>query len=97
MDSLEARARERAKALTDMLWHVGAFVIINGFMWLTDWFTDGRITWAYWVTVPWLFGLLFHGLTWLIQGRQIEEHFIAKYVAEGHARQVEEDHLEDVR
>ena len=82
----EQRARMRAHAFTGLLWHIGAFVIINGFFWLLDGYTDDRLTWAYWITAAWGFALAFHVLAWLIDGRQIEARRAAKYLAEERAR-----------
>lgn len=84
--SPEDRARIRAHADVGLLWHVGAFVIINGSFWLLDIATDGRITWAIWITVVWAFALVFHLLAWLIEGRQIEQRRAAKYLAQEQAR-----------
>jgi uncharacterized RDD family membrane protein YckC len=77
----EARAMERAKYLTGLLWHAGAFVIINGFFWFLDAFVgaDG-FQWAYWITLFWGFALAFHALAYFIQGRQMEERKAAEYL-----------------
>jgi apolipoprotein N-acyltransferase len=79
--SLE-RAQRRAKALTDVIWHIGAFVILNGFFWLLDAITGGGITWAFWITIPWALALAFHLLAWYVQGRQIEERATDRYLDE---------------
>lgn len=79
----ELLAQRRAKYLTDLLWHVGAFSIVNAFFWLLDVFTgaDG-VQWAYWITLFWGFALLFHALAWMIDGRQLQrrraEHYLER-------------------
>lgn len=81
-DDAETRARHRARALTDLVWHVGAFVIVNAFLWLLDLMGPGGINWAFWVTIPWAFGLAFHVLTYLVQGRDLEERKTRQYLDE---------------
>ena len=81
--SAEDQARRRARALVDLLWHVGAFVIINAGFWLLD-LTTGQpgLQWAYWITGFWGFALAFHALTYLIEGRQLEARKAAEYLDE---------------
>lgn len=75
------RARARAKALADLIWHVGAFVIINAFFWLMDLaLGSDRITWAPWITAAWGFGLAFHVLAYLVQGRQLVARKTEQYL-----------------
>ena len=77
------RAQERAEYLTGLLWHLGAFAIINAFFWILDLVVgqDG-IQWAFWVTLFWGFALLFHVLAWFIDGRQIERRQVDRYLEE---------------
>ena len=82
----EVEARKRAKYLTGLLWHTGAFVIVNGFFWILDAATDGGITWAFWITLFWGLGLAFHVLTYLIQGRQLVERKTAAYLEDEQAQ-----------
>jgi hypothetical protein len=80
-DAPEERARTRAKALTDLVWHVGVFVIINAFFWILD-LSIGQpgAQWAYWITLFWGLGLAFHVLTYLIEGRQLAERKTQQYL-----------------
>ena len=57
--SVEERAQRRAKDYTGLLWHIATFVIINAFFWTIDLATGGA-TWAFWITLFWGIGLLFH-------------------------------------
>jgi len=84
--TLEARARRRAKYLTGLLWHVGAFVVINAFFWIMDLATGGGVTWAYWVTGAWGLALAFHALAYLIDGRGVEDLKTEQYLAEDRRR-----------
>lgn len=93
--SPEDRARRRAHADTGVLWHLGAFVIINGSFWVLDAVTDDRITWAIWITAVWAFALVFHLLAWLIDGRQVEERRAATYLARERARDAERSQRDD--
>lgn len=80
--SREARAAERAKYLTGVMWHVGAFVIINAFLWLIDAWGAGGVNWAYLITVGWGFALAFHLLAYVVEGRQVEERKTRQYLDE---------------
>lgn len=80
--TVEELAEQRARYLTGMLWHVGAFVIINVFFWAIDLFLGASgVQWAFWVTAGWGFALAFHVLAWLIDGRQVERRSAERYVA----------------
>jgi hypothetical protein len=79
----EARARRRARALTDLVWHLGAFAIVNVFLWMLDLFLGQEgAQWAYWVTAAWGFALAFHVLSYLVNGRQLEERKTQQYLDE---------------
>jgi hypothetical protein len=88
LPTAEQRARRRAKYLTGVLWHVGAFVIINAFFWILD-LTVGQsgLQWAYWITAVWGFGLVFHLLAYYIDGRGVEQGKYQKYLAEEQERE----------
>jgi hypothetical protein len=73
------RAEHRAQYLTGLLWHVGAFVIINGFFWILDAMGAGGVNWAFWITGFWGFALAFHALAWFIDGRDIEARKAREY------------------
>lgn len=77
----EQLAQRRAKYLTGLVWHVGAFAIINAFFWVLDLWTgaDGA-QWAYWITLFWGFALLFHALAWFVDGRQLERRRAQRYL-----------------
>ncbi len=61
----------RAKYLTGVMWHVGAFLIINVFFWVLDLVTgESGIQWAFWITLFWGFALAFHVLAYLVVGRR---------------------------
>ena len=50
----EERAHKRAKSYTGLLWHIGVFIVINGFFWILDLITgEDGIQWAYWITIFW--------------------------------------------
>jgi hypothetical protein len=79
----EQLARKRAKDLTALVWHAGAFVIINAFFWIVD-LALGQpgAQWAFWITVFWGFALAFHALTYAVAGRQLEERATQQYLNE---------------
>jgi hypothetical protein len=78
----EERAAKRAKYLTGLMWHAGAFVIINAFFWLLDAWGEGGINWAYIITAAWGFALAFHALAYWVDGRQVEERKARQYLRE---------------
>ncbi len=57
----EERARRRVKNITDVMWHVASFMILNGFLWFLDLgLGQGGADWAFWITIFWGIGLAFH-------------------------------------
>lgn len=84
----EARARKRAKSYTGLLWHIGTFVVINGFLWALDLFTGAEgLQWAYWITIFWGIGLAFHVLAYLIDDSGVEERKYQKFLAQEQQQQ----------
>ena len=77
----EAQARNRARYLTGLVWHAGAFLIINVFFWVMD-LTLGAsgLDWAPWITAVWGFALAFHALAYLVAGRQMEDRKTRQYL-----------------
>lgn len=86
-DIATARAQQRAKYLTDLAWHTGAFVIINAFFWALD-LVVGQpgIQWAPWITLFWGFALAFHALAYVIVGRQMAYRATERYLREERRR-----------
>ncbi len=78
----EERARSRAEYLSDLIWHAGTFVIINGFLWFVDLNGDGDANWAYWITAGWGIGLAFHALAYLVDGRSLEDRKTEEFLAD---------------
>jgi len=69
----EEQAR-RARYLTGLMWHVGAFLIINTFFWVLDLIIgQSGIQWAFWITLFWGVALAFHVLAYLVVGRRSED------------------------
>ena len=87
----EQRARERAEYLSGLLWHTGAFLIINVFFWVLDAWGEGGINWSFFITAAWGFALAFHALAYFIDGRQLEDRKTAEYLAEEKQREVSEN------
>jgi hypothetical protein len=83
----EAWARRRAKYLSGLLWHAGAFLIINAFFWILDLtLAGGGLDWAYWITLFWGVALAFHALAWYVDGRGVEERKYDQYLTAGRSR-----------
>ncbi len=69
--STTTEAARRAKYRTDVMWHAGAFLIINAFFWIIDLITgQSGVQWAYWITLFWGFALAFHVLAYIVTGRR---------------------------
>jgi MFS family permease len=79
----EAEARGRARYLTGLLWHIGAFVIVNGAFWLMDGLLGAEgFQWAYWITAVWGVALAFHALAWFVDGRAVEDRKTREYLSD---------------
>ncbi len=76
----EERARHRAQYLSGLVWHAGAFVIINAFFWILDLAGAGGVNWAFWITIFWGFALAFHALAYYVDGRNLEETKAEQYL-----------------
>jgi hypothetical protein len=46
----------------DLFWHIGAFVVVNAFVWIQDIAIGGGVDYAYWLTIPWGIGLMAHAV-----------------------------------
>jgi hypothetical protein len=77
-----AEAERRARYLTDVLWHVGAFLIINAGFWVLDLIGGGGLGWSLWITGLWGVALAFHLLAFLIDGRGVEARATRHYLHE---------------
>ncbi|HZD87510.1 MAG TPA: 2TM domain-containing protein [Gaiellaceae bacterium] len=83
----EARARRRARYFSGLLWHAGAFLLVNAFFWLLDLtLAGGGLDWAFWITAVWGFALTFHALAYYIDGRGLEERKYEQYLAAARRR-----------
>ena len=77
----EEAARRRARYLVGLMWHAGAFAIINAFFWILDLTVgDPGPDWAYWITGVWGFALAFHALAYVVDGRGLEERKTRQYL-----------------
>lgn len=80
----EQRAQRRAKYLSGLMWHAGAFFIINAFFWILDIAGGNGLNWAIWITAVWGFALAFHALAYWIDGRDVEDRKTRQYLEEYH-------------
>lgn len=64
----EERAAKRVKEYSGLMWHIATFVIVNSFLWVID-LLNGGPEWAFWVTISWGIGLLFHIAAYTIDSR----------------------------
>lgn len=86
-DTANQQARRRANYLTGLMWHIGAFAVLNAFFWLLDLMigTSG-LQWAYWITLFWGLALAFHIVAYLIDGRGVQDRKTQQYLAEERRR-----------
>jgi 2TM domain len=83
----ETGARKRARYLSGLLWHAGAFLIVNAFFWVLDLGVgQGGLQWAFWITAVWGFALAFHALAYYVDGRGVEERKTRQYLEEEQRR-----------
>jgi hypothetical protein len=77
VQSPEARAAQRAKDFTGLMWHALVFVLLNGALWALD-LSQGGNLWAFWVTIFTGLALVFHAAWYFLergrmQGRRYEK------------------------
>lgn len=81
------RARARARYLTGLMWHIGAFVILNAFFWTLDLIVgQSGVQWAFWITLFWGLALAFHVLAYVVAGRQVEARKTREYLGDDSRR-----------
>ena len=52
-----------ARRSSELLWHLGIFVVVNALIWAQDLAMGGGV-YAYWVTIPWAVGLGAHAIAY---------------------------------
>lgn len=63
---LREEAERRVAARRSVQAHLLTYVVINAGLFALDWFTDGRIDWAWWPLLGWGIGLFAHiGGVWM--------------------------------
>jgi hypothetical protein len=78
----EARAHERAKSYTGLMWHTGAFLGINAFFWLLDVIRGANgVQWTYWITLFWGLALVYPVVAYVVGGSGLEERQYQKALA----------------
>ena len=85
----EERARTRVAEFEGLMWHIAVYVIVNAFLWFIDLNAGGGLDWAYWTTVPWGIGLLFHIAAYFIEMSGVRERRYEKILAEERAREAQ--------
>ncbi len=87
MSTPEERARKRAQEFVGLLWHIASFVIVNAFLWGLDIVTGNGVEWAYWVTLAWGIGLLFHLAAYAFDDSGFEDKVYRRFLAREEERQ----------
>ncbi len=77
----EERAAQRVKDLTDVMWHVATYVIINAFMWVLV------PQAAIWITLFWGVGLAFHVAYYFIGDDGPQNRRYQAFLAQERARE----------
>lgn len=54
------RARPRTSKSAVLLWHIGAFVVVNLVLWIVDLVNGGGIGTMLWISIPWSLALGAH-------------------------------------
>jgi hypothetical protein len=68
--------------MTGLLWHAGAFLIVNAMIVLIDLITGGGMNWALWIVALWGFALALHILAYVVDDRQVERRKTVEYMEE---------------
>jgi len=84
--SPEARAAKRVKGFTDLMWHLATFVIVNGFLWTIDIIKGDGLQWAFWPTIVWGIGLVFHIAAYLLSDSGSQSRRYQRILEEEKAR-----------
>ena len=72
----EERARRRVKSITDLMWHIVTFLIVNTFMWLIVPHA------AFWISAVWGVGLAFHIAAYLLDRSGGQNRRYQRFLAE---------------
>lgn len=48
--------------VSELTWHIVAFVVVNAFIWFQDIAIGGGVDYAYWITIPWGIGVTIHAV-----------------------------------
>jgi len=79
-------AKERVQEIRGFYWHLATYLIMNGFMFLLNWWTSPGHWWFFWPLVGWGIGLAFHGASVFIEngpfGKAWEERKIREMMGE---------------
>ncbi len=86
----EERARKRVEDFVGLMWHLVVFVVVNGFLWGIDLAQGGGLDWAYWVTLAWGIGIVFHVMAYLIDRSGLQERRYERFLAEERARDAQD-------
>lgn len=78
----EERAHQRVKDFTGVMWHLLVFVLLNGGLWWLDIAKGDGLNWAYWLTIFWGIGLIFHIGWYLLSERGAQARRYQRILAE---------------
>lgn len=79
-------ARKRLQDRRDFFTHLVVYLAVNALVWTVWAITSGGYPWPIWMTVPWGFGVLMHGLSISVFDRPITEEAIDREVERMHRR-----------
>jgi len=86
MRTPEERARHRADEWMGLMWHISAYVVVNAFLWVIDLVTVDGLQWAYWVTIAWGIGVLFHVASYVIETGEFAERKYERFLEQERSR-----------
>ncbi len=85
----EARAMKRAADCAGLWSHVYTYLSVNAFLWAVDIVSGGGVDWAYWVSIPWAFGLLIHVVAYWFEDRGFRRRKYEQFLEEEQRRERE--------
>ncbi len=76
------RAEKRVKARLGFFWHLAAYLVVNGFLFLIWLFTGLGYPWFIWPVLGWGIGLFFHFLNVFVFGTRVVEDYTRRMIEE---------------
>jgi len=71
-DRRNPQPKEQQGEYANLMWHIGAYVVVNALLWFQDIAAGGGLEYAYWVTIPWGVGLAAHITAYVVESHDTQ-------------------------